>query len=120
MNTHCVWGGTDAGPPPLACSLVSAPTSPHLPPHHTPCPQETNLELGFPANLVHVIRPDSFLYNLSLLEMDTRMMEVRGGGRSRGSHITHMREGERGGNVYDGGEGGGRGHVDHTHEGGGG
>ncbi len=38
--------------------------------------QETNLELGFPANLVHVIRPDSFLYNLSLLEMDTRMMEV--------------------------------------------
>ena len=41
-----------------------------------PC-QETNLELGFPANLVHVIRPDSYLYNLSLLEMDTRMMEVR-------------------------------------------
>eukprot|EP00798_Chlamydomonas_sp_ICE-L_P015266 gene15266-21348_t len=38
--------------------------------------QETNLELGFPANLVHVIRPESFLYNLSLLEMDTRMMEV--------------------------------------------
>jgi len=38
--------------------------------------QETNLELGFPANLVHVMRPDSYLYNLSLLEMDTRMMEV--------------------------------------------
>ncbi|GAX73286.1 hypothetical protein CEUSTIGMA_g740.t1 [Chlamydomonas eustigma] len=38
--------------------------------------QETNLELGFPANLIHVITPDSFLYNLSLLEMDTRMMEI--------------------------------------------
>lgn len=38
--------------------------------------QETNLELGFPANVVHVVTPDSPLYNLSLLEMDTRMMEV--------------------------------------------
>lgn len=47
---------------------------------NTPCAglktQETNLELGFPANVVHVITPDSPLYNLSLLEMDTRMMEV--------------------------------------------
>ncbi|GLC38097.1 hypothetical protein PLESTB_000270600 [Pleodorina starrii] len=38
--------------------------------------QETNLELGFPANVTHVITPSSPLYNLSLLEMDTRMMEV--------------------------------------------
>ncbi|GIL62473.1 hypothetical protein Vafri_16693 [Volvox africanus] len=38
--------------------------------------QETNLELGFPANMTHVITPSSPLYNLSLLEMDTRMMEV--------------------------------------------
>uniref|UniRef100_A0A7R9Z2D0 Inward rectifier potassium channel C-terminal domain-containing protein n=1 Tax=Chlamydomonas euryale TaxID=1486919 RepID=A0A7R9Z2D0_9CHLO len=38
--------------------------------------QETNLELGFPANVVHVIDKDSFLYQLSLLEMDTRMMEI--------------------------------------------
>ncbi len=38
--------------------------------------QLTNLELGFPAHISHVITPDSFLYNLSLLEMDTRMMEV--------------------------------------------
>ncbi|GIM16380.1 hypothetical protein Vretimale_19042 [Volvox reticuliferus] len=38
--------------------------------------QETNLELGFPANVSHVITPSSPLYNLSLLEMDTRMMEV--------------------------------------------
>ncbi|KAI8470758.1 MAG: inward rectifier potassium channel-domain-containing protein [Monoraphidium minutum] len=38
--------------------------------------QQTNLQLGFPANVVHVIRPDSPLYNLSLAEMDTRMMEV--------------------------------------------
>jgi hypothetical protein len=38
--------------------------------------QLTNLELGFPAQVTHIITPDSFLYNLSLLEMDTRMMEV--------------------------------------------
>ncbi|KAL6747040.1 hypothetical protein V8C86DRAFT_2922370 [Haematococcus lacustris] len=38
--------------------------------------QLTNLELGFPAHVTHVITPESFLYNLSLLEMDTRMMEV--------------------------------------------
>ncbi|KAG2443371.1 hypothetical protein HXX76_001732 [Chlamydomonas incerta] len=38
--------------------------------------QETNLELGFPANVTHVITPASPLYNLSLLEMDTRMMEI--------------------------------------------
>ncbi|PNW74256.1 hypothetical protein CHLRE_13g591450v5 [Chlamydomonas reinhardtii] len=38
--------------------------------------QETNLELGFPANVTHVISPASPLYNLSLLEMDTRMMEI--------------------------------------------
>ncbi|GLI71301.1 hypothetical protein VaNZ11_016442 [Volvox africanus] len=38
--------------------------------------QETNLELGFPANVTHVITPSSPLYNLSVLEMDTRMMEV--------------------------------------------
>ncbi|KAG2443315.1 hypothetical protein HYH02_009382 [Chlamydomonas schloesseri] len=38
--------------------------------------QETNLELGFPANVTHVITPSSPLYNLSLLEMDTRMMEI--------------------------------------------
>ena len=57
-------------------------THTHTQPSHL---QETNLELGFPANLVHVIRPDSVLYNLSLLEMDTRMMEVRdGGGVGRG------------------------------------
>ncbi|KAG2492822.1 hypothetical protein HYH03_008980 [Edaphochlamys debaryana] len=37
---------------------------------------ETNLELGFPANVTHVITPSSPLYNLSLLEMDTRMMEI--------------------------------------------
>ncbi|GBF92454.1 hypothetical protein Rsub_04558 [Raphidocelis subcapitata] len=38
--------------------------------------QQTNLQLGFPANVVHVVRPDSPLYNLSLEEMETRMMEV--------------------------------------------
>jgi len=38
--------------------------------------QVTNLELGFPAHVTHVITPDSFLFNTSLLEMDTRMMEV--------------------------------------------
>lgn len=38
--------------------------------------QVTNLELGFPAHVTHVITPDSYLYNTSLLEMDTRMMEV--------------------------------------------
>ncbi|EFJ41660.1 hypothetical protein VOLCADRAFT_98369 [Volvox carteri f. nagariensis] len=37
--------------------------------------QETNLELGFPANVTHIITPSSPLYNLSVLEMDTRMME---------------------------------------------
>ncbi|KAJ9511232.1 hypothetical protein QJQ45_017180 [Haematococcus lacustris] len=42
----------------------------------TPAVQLTNLELGFPAHVTHVITPESFLYNLSLLEMDTRMMEV--------------------------------------------
>ncbi|KXZ50139.1 hypothetical protein GPECTOR_17g775 [Gonium pectorale] len=38
--------------------------------------QETNLELGFPANVTHIITPSSPLYNLSLLEMETRMMEI--------------------------------------------
>lgn len=38
--------------------------------------QQMNLQLGFPANIVHVIRPNSPLYNLSLQEMDARMMEV--------------------------------------------
>lgn len=28
--------------------------------------QQMNLQLGFPANIVHVIRPNSPLYNLSL------------------------------------------------------
>lgn len=28
--------------------------------------QQMNLQLGFPANVVHVIRPNSPLYNLSL------------------------------------------------------
>jgi hypothetical protein len=61
--------------------LLSAPSShlPHPPshpsslPHYSPSQvdhiiqQQTNLELGFPANLVHIIDPNSFLYNLSLL-----------------------------------------------------
>ena len=38
--------------------------------------QATNLQLGFPANLVHVVRPGSPLWALSLAEMDARMMEV--------------------------------------------
>ncbi|MEW5307342.1 MAG: hypothetical protein WDW36_009746 [Sanguina aurantia] len=38
--------------------------------------QNTNLELGFPANVSHIITGESPLWNLSLLEMDTRMMEV--------------------------------------------
>lgn len=38
--------------------------------------QETNVELGFPANLVHVISPDSYLFHMSLLDMDARMMEI--------------------------------------------
>eukprot|EP00955_Chlamydomonas_euryale_P021096 223368-Chlamydomonas_euryale.AAC.2 len=52
-------------PPPRPPSLASLAAA-----------QETNLELGFPANVVHVIDKDSFLYQLSLLEMDTRMMEI--------------------------------------------
>lgn len=35
-----------------------------------------NLQLGFPANLNHIITPSSPLYNLSLAELDTRMMEI--------------------------------------------
>eukprot|EP00201_Polytomella_parva_P019814 CAMPEP_0175042546 /NCGR_PEP_ID=MMETSP0052_2-20121109/2635_1 /TAXON_ID=51329 ORGANISM="Polytomella parva, Strain SAG 63-3" /NCGR_SAMPLE_ID=MMETSP0052_2 /ASSEMBLY_ACC=CAM_ASM_000194 /LENGTH=929 /DNA_ID=CAMNT_0016305393 /DNA_START=374 /DNA_END=3163 /DNA_ORIENTATION=+ len=38
--------------------------------------QETNLELGFPANVTHVISATSPLLGLSLQEMDTRLMEV--------------------------------------------
>jgi hypothetical protein len=40
--------------------------------------QVTNLELGFPAHVTHVVSPASFLYNLSLVEMEARMMEVGG------------------------------------------
>lgn len=40
------------------------------------CLQLTNLELGFPAQVTHVITPNSFLYDQSLIEMDTGMMEV--------------------------------------------
>eukprot|EP00879_Flechtneria_rotunda_P004613 GHRR01004869.1.p1 GENE.GHRR01004869.1~~GHRR01004869.1.p1 ORF type:complete len:426 (+),score=96.72 GHRR01004869.1:474-1751(+) len=38
--------------------------------------QQMNIQLGFPAHVVHVIRPGSPMYNLSLQEMDARMMEV--------------------------------------------
>ncbi|WIA09720.1 hypothetical protein OEZ85_009104 [Tetradesmus obliquus] len=38
--------------------------------------QQMNLQLGFPAHVVHVIKPGSPLFNLSLQEMDARMMEV--------------------------------------------
>eukprot|EP00878_Enallax_costatus_P002547 GHUV01002729.1.p1 GENE.GHUV01002729.1~~GHUV01002729.1.p1 ORF type:complete len:420 (+),score=101.14 GHUV01002729.1:498-1757(+) len=38
--------------------------------------QQMNLQLGFPAHVVHVIKPGGPLYNLSLQEMDARMMEV--------------------------------------------
>eukprot|EP00882_Tetradesmus_deserticola_P021665 GHRQ01023454.1.p1 GENE.GHRQ01023454.1~~GHRQ01023454.1.p1 ORF type:complete len:168 (+),score=82.61 GHRQ01023454.1:263-766(+) len=38
--------------------------------------QQMNLQLGFPAHVVHVVRPGSPLFNLSLQEMDARMMEV--------------------------------------------
>ncbi|KAF8073224.1 GapC [Scenedesmus sp. PABB004] len=38
--------------------------------------QQMNLQLGFPAHVVHLIKPSSPLYNLSLQEMDARMMEV--------------------------------------------
>ena len=41
-----------------------------------PDTQQMNLQLGFPANVVHVVRPGTPLWNLSLQEMDTRMMEV--------------------------------------------
>ncbi|WIA09722.1 hypothetical protein OEZ85_009104 [Tetradesmus obliquus] len=37
--------------------------------------QQMNLQLGFPAHVVHVIKPGSPLFNLSLQEMDARMME---------------------------------------------
>lgn len=38
--------------------------------------QQTNLQLGFPAHVTHVVRPGSPLYNLSLQEMEARMMEI--------------------------------------------
>jgi hypothetical protein len=38
--------------------------------------QQTNIQLGFPATLTHVIKPGSPMYNLSLEEMRTRMMEI--------------------------------------------
>lgn len=38
--------------------------------------QETNMQLGFPANLVHVIDQASPLFNLSVQEMEARMMEI--------------------------------------------
>jgi hypothetical protein len=38
--------------------------------------QQTNIQLGFPATLTHIVRPGSPLYNLSLEEMRTRMMEI--------------------------------------------
>lgn len=38
--------------------------------------QQTSIQLGFPAHVTHVIRPDSPLYNLSLQELDTRLMEI--------------------------------------------
>lgn len=38
--------------------------------------QKTNLQLGFPANVVHIISPDSPLYGLSLAEMEARNFEV--------------------------------------------
>lgn len=38
--------------------------------------QQMNLQLGFPANVVHIVKPGTPLYNLSLEEMDARMMEV--------------------------------------------
>jgi hypothetical protein len=38
--------------------------------------QQTNIQLGFPATLTHIIRPGSPLYSLSLEEMRARMMEI--------------------------------------------
>jgi hypothetical protein len=43
--------------------------------------QQMNLQLGFPSHVVHVVRPGSPLWNLSLAEMDARMMEVSQAGR---------------------------------------
>ncbi len=63
--------------PSCASTLIATSLSYHCAPR--PLDQETNLELGFPANIMHVITPSSPLFNLSLLEMDTRMMEVGGG-----------------------------------------
>lgn len=69
--------------------------------------QETNIELGFPANLVHVISPDSYLYNLSLLEMDTRCPKRRRGRGPRGKVGRRSGAGRRvrGGEMRGGGNG---------------
>lgn len=47
----------------------------HLEVHNT-LVQKTNLQLGMPATVVHVVNPASPLYSLSLQEMEARMFEI--------------------------------------------
>lgn len=61
---------------PALCPLLPNQRASHVSQVDNLDKQNTNLELGFPANVSHIITPESPLWNLSLLEMDTRMMEV--------------------------------------------